>query len=364
MKYITQTKISVIVPVFNVESKIRRCIDSLLKQDFDDYEVILVDDGSQDGSGDICDWYARFNSKITVIHQINSGASVARNIGLKHARGTFIVFCDSDDYVDKDYILQLYNTVKNGIDIGMCSYYMVDEAGNLSPYDHGFADGTIFDKQEIVDIIYERIAKNTNTTGYFSLCNKIIRRKIITDNDLCIDNTMSFGEDMVFVMDCLKYANGIAFTDKRLYFYEQTQNGLFNKYRSGFLNDIMKCYSVLVKQVINKDGSIEEIIPLSLKYEYYIQRHIQGIIKNEISIFRNIYNVYKHPTVKEVLKRIAFLDCLDDNIELKAAHSKYELRIPKLVTSGHLILATFWTIYVFDEYCWIRKIKRKLRKQL
>lgn len=354
-------EVSIIIPVYRVENKIRRCLDSILRQTFADFECIMVDDGSPDQSGTVCDEYVRKDNRFKVIHQQNEGVSSARNNGIAVAQGEYITFVDSDDYINKDYIVQLYGIVKQEIGIGMCNYYLVDEVGNLLPCDHGFSDGTVFSKQRIINVMYRRIAKDEKTTGYFALWNKIIRRKIIIDNDIYFDDSMSFGEDMIFVMNCLKYANGIAFTDKRLYYYEQTQNGLFNKYRPSFLRDIMKCYRVLVKQVVGEDGSIEDVIPLSLKYEYYIQRHIQGIIKNETAVIHNIYNVYKHPTVEDVLKYIALLDCLDDGNELKTIHSKYELIIPRLVTSGHLILATFWTVYIFDENCWIRKIKRRLR---
>ena len=93
--------ISVIVPVYNVEKYIRRCIESILIQEYRNFELILVDDGSTDSSGDICEEYAKDNNRITVIHQENKGLSGARNTGISNAKGEWVVFIDSDDYISK-----------------------------------------------------------------------------------------------------------------------------------------------------------------------------------------------------------------------------------------------------------------------
>ena len=98
-------EISVIVPVYKVEEYLPQCIDSILAQTFTDFELLLVDDGSPDRCGEICEEYAGKDTRIRVFHQQNSGVSAARNIGLQHAKGTYIVFVDSDDWVSTDYLL-------------------------------------------------------------------------------------------------------------------------------------------------------------------------------------------------------------------------------------------------------------------
>ncbi len=97
--------ISVIVPVYNAESTLQRCVDSILAQTFEDFELILINDGSKDQSGDICDEYAAKDSRVKVIHKPNGGVSSARNAGLRIAHGEYIAFIDSDDYIDNDYLL-------------------------------------------------------------------------------------------------------------------------------------------------------------------------------------------------------------------------------------------------------------------
>ena len=97
--------ISVIVPVYNAEKTLRRCVDSILAQTFEDFELILINDGSKDQSGDICDEYAAKDSRVKTIHKTNGGVSSARNAGLRIAQGEYIAFIDSDDYIDNDYLL-------------------------------------------------------------------------------------------------------------------------------------------------------------------------------------------------------------------------------------------------------------------
>ena len=117
--------ISVIVPVYKVEEYIYRCVDSILAQSFKDFELILVDDGSPDNCGKICDEYAQKDKRITVIHKENGGLSDARNTGIDWAlkNSNWITFIDSDDWVHTDYLKNLYNAVKeNNVDISVCGY--------------------------------------------------------------------------------------------------------------------------------------------------------------------------------------------------------------------------------------------------
>lgn len=116
--------ISVIVPVYNVKDYLSRCAESILEQTYDNFELILVDDGSSDGSGELCDALAQKDSRIRVLHKNNDGVAFARNSGLDIAKGEYITFVDSDDHVDKDYIEFLYNLiVDGGCEMSMCGYY-------------------------------------------------------------------------------------------------------------------------------------------------------------------------------------------------------------------------------------------------
>jgi len=116
--------ISVIIPVYNVEPYLKKCLDSVVTQTYKEIEIILVDDGSTDGSGPICDEYAAQDKRIRVIHKRNGGLSDARNVGLDRCSGRYVTFIDSDDYVASDYVERLYRIlVEYNADIAVCDYF-------------------------------------------------------------------------------------------------------------------------------------------------------------------------------------------------------------------------------------------------
>lgn len=117
--------ISVIVPAYGVEKYIEKCLDSIINQTYRNIEIILIDDGSKDSSGEICDNYAKLDSRIKVYHKENGGLSDARNYGIERATGEYLTFIDSDDYVDLDYIEFMYNLVKKGYKLALCSLHVV-----------------------------------------------------------------------------------------------------------------------------------------------------------------------------------------------------------------------------------------------
>ncbi len=122
------TEISIIVPVYNVESYLKRCMESILAQSFQNFEVVLVDDGSTDTSGMICDEYAERNANVRVVHKANGGVAAARNTGIEESRGTYITFIDSDDYVERHYLEVLYRSIRNqNADLAICDGEIVME---------------------------------------------------------------------------------------------------------------------------------------------------------------------------------------------------------------------------------------------
>lgn len=126
-----EDKISVVVPIYNVEDYLKQCVDSIIKQDYDNLEIILVDDGSTDQCGEICDAYAKHDSRIRVIHKPNGGLSDARNAGMDITTGEYITFVDSDDALTTDTISYLYRILKdNNADISCCQRIEIDETGN------------------------------------------------------------------------------------------------------------------------------------------------------------------------------------------------------------------------------------------
>ena len=140
--------LSIIVPVYNVEKYLDQCMISLLKQTLTNIEIILVDDGSPDNCGIICDKYAETDSRIKVIHKKNGGLSDARNAGLDIATGQYICFIDSDDYIEKDMLKDMYdNIVRTGADITICNYCAVDNEGHKQWESENISDGEWTEKE-------------------------------------------------------------------------------------------------------------------------------------------------------------------------------------------------------------------------
>lgn len=206
------TKVSVVIPVYNVESFIGKCVDSVLSQTFCDFELILVDDGSIDKSGCICDEYAKKDTRVKVFHKHNEGVSNARNFGIKHAIGEWICFVDSDDYLDVSHLEDLFNSYKDGDDLLMCGYvnhYVEKSIIKVETFSNPYTLNTV------EDVIYDSEVNNIINSP---VC-KLFKRSIIMRHDLSFDSKTSYGEDHLFVLNYCMYVSNISFTTKATYHY-------------------------------------------------------------------------------------------------------------------------------------------------
>lgn len=199
--------ISVIIPVYNAESALRICVDSVLRQSYQSFEIILIDDGSEDLSGRICDDYSEKDDRITIIHQNNQGVSAARNRGLDIAKGDFIAFVDSDDYVEPDYLKVLLDgIVSYGVDMCMISLHV----------NHGMGRATRLNSN--TEIISAILGDNFgNNAGPI---NKLFKRSII--GCLRFDKHVYLGEDTLFNVEYAKRCNSGVFINEALYHYDQS----------------------------------------------------------------------------------------------------------------------------------------------
>lgn len=205
-------KISVIVPVYNVEKYLLRCVDSILVQTLTDFELLLIDDGSTDNSGAICDGYAAKDSRIRVFHKPNGGVSSARNLGLDNARGEWITFADSDDYVYPNW-LENYNIGKidEDIDLTIQGVWTDKPLNNLVhklTYSLGF-EGSVTDAIQRLNDSY--------IFGYLWI--KIFRRNVIDAFNLRFDEGLNFLEDEMWMIEYLSHSQRVVAYDRIGYFY-------------------------------------------------------------------------------------------------------------------------------------------------
>ena len=224
--------ISVIVPVYNVRPYLRQCLDSLLAQTYKDFEMILVDDGSTDDGGIICDEYAKLDSRIVVVHKKNGGLISAWKTGLTKANGDLIMFVDSDDWVDSTIIERLYDDYrKNNADIVCCSYY--HEFVNKSvPDSHSVLAG-VYQKEDIREKIYPVLINDGNSLSRgirISRWGKLIRKKILVENLHWVNEKITIGEDLNIMFPVIMEADCISILDSEyLYHYRANEESMMKK---------------------------------------------------------------------------------------------------------------------------------------
>lgn len=222
-------KISVIVPVYNTEKYLHRCIDSILAQTFTDFELFLIDDGSKDGSGKICDEYAAKDSRVRVFHKENGGVSSARNSGLDNACGEWIAFVDSDDWIDNDYLSVLLEGEKS--DLCICNLKI--ENSNLI-WDVVIENG--LQNKTSIENLFDK-GGFTGFTFLGPIC-KLFRKTIIDNYNIRYRETVSSGEDSLFVLDYFCHIDNYFGINKSLYHYWQPGGGLSStkNLASNFIN--------------------------------------------------------------------------------------------------------------------------------
>ena len=205
-------KISVIVPVYKAEKYLHRCVDSILSQTFTDFELILVNDGSPDNSGAICDEYAKKDNRVRVFHKENGGVSSARNLGLDNAIGEWITFCDADDYVTPDWLMAYSDAMVSNADLAIQGYHIIDSNRNIVKHLPSQKGNTVEDKQKmIVSLMCQGV--------YGFLWVKLFKRQLIEENNIRFDIKSSFREDEQFFSKYLEHITAFCCIDKENYFY-------------------------------------------------------------------------------------------------------------------------------------------------
>lgn len=220
--------ISVIIPVYNVEKYLPRCIDSILTQTFIDFELILVNDGSKDKSGIICDEYANRDSRIRVFHKKNGGVSSARNLGIEKSRGTYISFVDSDDEVVSSYLKNLYdNIMKSDIVFFSSVWYYEDGCESI------ITSGEYYSckRKEIESALFHLMKNETKHNLLGFTWNKIFKSDIIKKHNIKFVENLSISEDEIFTLDYCQYINSLCIIKKPLYYYYRKKDGLTYKIR-------------------------------------------------------------------------------------------------------------------------------------
>ena len=216
--------VSIIVPVYNAENTISRCIESILNQEYSDFELLLVNDGSTDGSGAICDEYAARDARVRVIHKENSGVSDTRNTALDRARGTYLQFLDSDDWITPDATSSLVRAAESGqCDLVVSDFYRV--VGERVSQKGDIDDDGVMTREEYAAHMME----NPADFYYGVLWNKLYRRSIVEAHHLRMDPAISWCEDFMFNLEYIRYAETFRALQVPIYYYVKTKGSLANQ---------------------------------------------------------------------------------------------------------------------------------------
>lgn len=230
MKY----KLSVVIPVYNSENYLAKCLESIIDQSFQNLEVILIDDGSTDKSPHICDMYSEKYRNIKTLHVKNSGPSAARNLGITLARGEYISFIDADDYIESDMMEKMIAAIeKFQGDIAICDYYIDTESTNkraIISYD--IPENKSLNFKDIGNYIVPQLLSNGSNGG---MCNKIYKSELLLtllQSGIKLNEKINYGEDHFYLMTLFKYVNSWVYVKKPLYHYiKRNNNSLTRKKR-------------------------------------------------------------------------------------------------------------------------------------
>lgn len=221
---------SIIVPVYNVEKYLNRCIDSILSQTFEDFEVLLIDDGSNDKSGAICDEYAKSDNRVRVFHKENGGVSSARNVGLDNACGEWALFVDSDDNVNRYYLSKFHQDS----DMEIQGAVTINSASDIKEGELKYNDAVLE-----IRCAEDAILRDLNTAPWA----KCFRKSIIDTNNIRFDEDLSYGEDSIFIYEYLCFCSTIRYNSSVGYKYYIFDTGLGHK-----RHPIEKIVSMYAKQ--------------------------------------------------------------------------------------------------------------------
>lgn len=314
--------ISVIVPVYNAKDYLEKCVDSLLKQTYSNIEIILVDDGSKDGSSELCEKLKKKDNRILVIHQKNQGVSAARNVGIKASRGDYVGFVDSDDYIEKDMLSTLYNNaISSCADISICGYRAINEKEIKDSEKKDEYNKNIVVSEDI-DLFYKMIVKEFK--GF--MCNKLFSRNII--DEMKFDCNIKVCEDLLAIIEVSKSIKKFCYENTVLYNYIMRESSAihkkdYSKYYTAVIaykkiikflkKEESKCVDLYVFDKFKWENSImkescayKKILAESTKADYkYILKSKSVRYTNKIETFirYNYYSIFKAAKfIKKMIK--------------------------------------------------------------
>ncbi|URN84118.1 glycosyltransferase [Acetobacterium wieringae] len=306
-------KISIIVPVFNVEKFLEKCIESIIKQTYQNIEIILIDDGSTDSSGQICDEWEKKDERIRVFHKENEGLGHARNTGLEKATGMYVMYIDSDDYISANMVERLFSVLlETNSDTVFCGLSRVCSNGSIVEIP-GCYDSEVFLAEDIIDkVLLEMVgtlpSEKVDNVVFMSVWHAIYSTKIIEENEIRFPSERKLiSEDIIYHIDYLQKSKRVAYIKDCLYFYRENPNSLSKKYDRNRFERQKVLYTEIIKR-------LSDFLPEE-KYLYREQRiFLAGVRGRVVSItstnqknkLKEIHRVCRDDLVVEVIRQYPY----------------------------------------------------------
>jgi len=332
-------KISVVVPVYNVEKYLSECIDSILKQTYRNFELLLIDDGSTDSSGVICERYKNSDFRIKVIHKENEGLGLTRNVGIDNANGEFVTFIDSDDFVTCDYLESLLTLLNdNHVDTSITSYYKYHSINSQTRVNKTSGIVTIKGNKSVIDFIprlFGSLPNSIRDTFPMSATMTLFSMEIIKRYNIRFPSERQYiCEDIIFDIEYLKHSNGLAISDYAGYYYRDSAGSLTTKYNPERFDKIKLLYKKEIELMSDMEKYDESL--LRIKWQYFI--HLRMLFKQEIDkngffsqkCMINSKKILNDEFVKSVIKDYP-INKLDFARRIFLLCVKYKLVIPTLI---------------------------------
>ncbi|NLL79467.1 MAG: glycosyltransferase family 2 protein [Clostridiales bacterium] len=304
--------VSVIIPVYNAEQYIEQAVESVRCQTYPKLEILLVDDGSTDKSGSLCDAFADRDERIRVIHQPNNGLTATWKRGVREAKGEYVGFVDSDDWIDPDmYEKLLFEAQKQEADIVCCGIHHIFEGNTHKPWDDEMKlSKNVYTQEELAKEVYPVLLNDGSFMGRSLQPNrvsKLVKRKLILDNmDLC-DNCVSVGEDFQFSLSIITEAKKIAVLPGFLpYYYRVNEKSMTGGYDKAYLDKIIYMKKQM-ERISEKKGVYDFSQQITNDFLCLVVLHMKGeIVRNKAAgYFENRRNMKRICNDTQVLRALA-----------------------------------------------------------
>ena len=315
--------VTIVIPVYNGEKYIDSCMKGILNQTYTNIQVILVNDGSSDKTGDICDKYSASDNRIKVIHGVNEGLSSARNKGIKASTGDYIVFCDIDDEVSDKWIEEnLELAVKYDADVVMyCFWYYNVDKGILT--DNCLPKLFVGNGE---DYFREYLIPTIDTEVFNAPWNKMIKKNVLIEKNLSFDTSCKIYEDLMFASELLPSVDKIVVNNKMYYkYYVRSSGSLITKFSEQYFDSVTNFYSNVMRYCNRFQENFNQKIRFNELYTKLVMTHLKQISCNkELSVSK------KYELLKRICDEPKLIHAMR-NVKMKKYRKKY---IQQLVLAG------------------------------